>query len=68
MADGCNFQYLLEKTMKLIHTPDHLFLKEIVEAFLEGNTAKMRELQHRQELCEARRKLWSVIRNPKVKG
>jgi len=53
--------------MKLIHTPDHLFLKEIVEAFLEGNTARMRELQHRRELCEARRQLWTVIRNPKIK-
>jgi len=68
ITDGGNFQYLLEKTMKLIHTPDHLFLKEIVEAFLEGNTARMRELQHRRELCEARRQLWTVIRNPKIKG
>lgn len=51
--------------MKVIRTQNTAYLREIVEAFLDGNKAKMREIQHNVEICDARRKLWRVIKKSK---
>ena len=47
--------------MKTIQTNIEVSLREFIEAWLDGDKVKMREIQEREELAKARRKLWKVL-------
>lgn len=47
--------------MKTVPTNIEVSLREFIEAWLDGNKPKMREIQHRNEIAKVRRKLLKVI-------
>lgn len=49
-------------TNETVPTTIDVSLREFIEAWLDGNKPKMREIQNRNEIAKARRKLLKVIR------
>lgn len=48
-------------SMKSIPTNFEASIREFVEAWLDGNKDKMREIEQREEIVKVRRQLWKVI-------
>ena len=47
--------------MKLIKTNFEASLREGIDAWLDGNKVKLREIQHREDLAKARRSMFKLI-------
>jgi hypothetical protein len=48
-------------TMKLIKTNFEASLREGIDAWLDENKVKLREIQHREDLAKARRSMFKLI-------
>lgn len=47
--------------MKLIKTNFEATLREGIDAWLDGNKAKLAEIRHREDLAKARRSMFKLI-------